>query len=76
MCFVVVVCFVVSRLTLTHAFKDDGDDDALPIYGSRLAAAKMFVELGDPADALEIVEGLLLEVTASGVLCPCLFVCD
>lgn len=47
---------------------DDGDDamqqdddEALPLYGTRLAAAKMFVELGDTEDALEIVEGLVLE---------------
>lgn len=53
---------------------DDGDDDddSVPIYGSRLAAAKMFVELGDPTDALEIVEGLLLEVRRCGChACRC-----
>lgn len=40
---------------------EDEDEDSLPLYGTRLACAKMFLELGDPQDALEIVEGLLLE---------------
>jgi hypothetical protein len=40
----------------------DDDDDDMPIYGSRLACAKMFAELGSFDEALEVVETLLIEV--------------
>lgn len=40
---------------------DDDDEDNMPSFSSRLTAAKLFLELGQPDEAQEILSALVLE---------------